>query len=232
LIGPVLHLGAAPTAAAAIPNLFRSDEVRAIIEHPPVTRDDGFNILTYERANIVEGDRFVIKAWRKRLELYKDGTFVGLGTFVELLGWPRDEQAFGSNPKVNSLALVEFTYDFFKTYDAILDHVEPKPIPIRCQIGIRGAHSLDSPLWMAPYALNSIGYDHPRARNNAPDDAVVAREVEVEAQPDKPHINPGAVAYELIESIYNWFGLASDMIPYTSAEALEIDPATFLREGV
>ncbi|HET8895355.1 MAG TPA: hypothetical protein VFM96_14780 [Gaiellaceae bacterium] len=225
-MAPVLHLAVAPAQPASIPTLFRSDEVRTIIEHPPVTRHEGFNILTYERAEIVEGDRIVIDAWRKRLELYKDATFVALGTFAELLGWPRDTAAFTRNPKINSLALIEFTYDFFKTYAAVLDHVEPLPVSLRCQLGIEGAHAYERRLWMAPYALNTYGNEMPHQRYEAPSDTVT-RELDIEALVDRPHIQPGEIAYGLIEQVYNWFGLDSDMIPYASAANREIDPASF-----
>jgi hypothetical protein len=127
---------------------------------------------------------------------------------------------------VNSLALIEFTHDFFKTYAAILDHVTPLPIPVRCQIGLKGARSLEHPLWMAPYGLHSIGYEAPARKFEAPTDAVV-KTLQVEATAEKPHIQPGEVAYVLIEQIYNWFGLQSDTIPYASAEAREIDATTF-----
>src|SRR5712691_2073155 len=110
--GPVLYLSAAPAEPASIPDLFRSEAVKRIIEQPPVTRENGFNIINYERAEIVDGDHYLIDAWRKRIELYKDGTFIAIGTFAELLGWPRDEDEFVQNPKVNSLALIEFTHDF------------------------------------------------------------------------------------------------------------------------
>jgi len=225
-VTPVLYLGAAPTESAAIPDLFRSEEVRTILERPPVTRPEGFNVLTNERAQIVGGERFVIDAWRKHLELHKDGTFIGIATFSDFLGWPREGDAFAGNPKVNSLALIEFTHDFFKTYEAILDHLDPLPVPLRCQIGIRGAHAFDQPLWIAPYALNTLGYEHPRAQSRAPSDSI-RREVEVEAQQDRPHIRPGQIAYALVELIYNWFGLTSDVIPYASEDAREIDPTTF-----
>lgn len=225
-VAPVLHLGAAPTEPAAIADLFRSEDARTILERPPVTRHEGFNVLTNERAQIVDGERFVIDAWRKHLELHKDGTFIGVATFSDFLGWPREGDAFAGNPKVNSLALIEFTHDFFKTYEAILDHLDPLPVPIRCQIGIRGAHAFERPLWMAPHALNTIGYEHPYARSEAPSDSVT-REIEVEAQQERPHIQPGQITYALVELIYNWFGLTSDGIPYASADAREIDPTTF-----
>jgi hypothetical protein len=225
-MAPVLQLSAAPLQAAEIESLFRSPEAQAVLEHPPVTRQNGFNILTFERAQIVEGERLVIEAWRKRLELFRDGTFIALGTFSDLLGWPREGAGFVGNPKVNSLALIEFTYDFFKTYEALLDLITPLPLPIRCEIGITGAQSLEHPLWLAPYALNSIGYEHPYARSEAPADTVT-RQIAVEAGQDKPHVQPGQITYALVEQIYNWFGLTSETIPYASHELREIDPATF-----
>jgi hypothetical protein len=224
--GPVLHLAAAPMAPVAIPELFRGENVRQLIERPPVTRHNGFNIINYERAVIVDGDHYVIDAWRKRIELYKDGTFIALGTFSDLLGWPRDEEEFIRNPKVNSLALIEYTHDFFKTYNAILDHVEPKPFQVRCTLGIRGAWFDDQRLWMAPGALNTIRYDHPRARYEAPT-SDMSREFLTQAQEEHPHIQPGVVSYELIERLYNLFGMDSLSIPYADAQAHEIDPTTF-----
>lgn len=225
-MAPVLHLSAAPLQAAEIESLFRSPDAQHLLENPPVSRHNGFNILTFERAQIVEGERLVIEAWRKRLELFRDGTFLALGTFSDLLGWPREGAEFARNPKVNSLALIEYTHDFFKTYEALLDFVTPLPMPIRCQVGISGAQSLGQPLWLAPYALNTIGYDHPHGRSEAPADDM-ARQTAVEATENKPHIHPGQIAYTLVEQIYNWFGLPSESIPYSAHDRREIDPTTF-----
>ena len=223
---PVLSLAVAPDRPASIPDLFRSDVVRRIIENPPVSRHNGFNILTYERATIVDGERYVIGAWRKRLELHKDGTFIALATFSDLLGWPREGAEFAENPKINSLALVEFTFDWVKTYNALLDHLDPLPIPLRWEIGIRGAHTLSHPLWIAPYALGTHGYEMPTARAEAPADSV-SRIIETMAAAEEPHINAGAISLALIELIYNWFRLTTDVIPYTSADRTEIDPQSF-----
>jgi hypothetical protein len=226
VVGPVLIVGAAPTAPASIPTIFRNDDVRRTLEHPPVTRHDGFNILTYERAQIVEGEKLRIDAWRKRLELYRDGTFLAIGTFADLLGWPRAGDQFAQNPKVNPLALIEFTYDVIKTYDALLDNVEPLPIPIRCTLSIQGAHSYGEPVWMAPYGLGTPGFEHPYTRHHAPSDSRTWF-VDVEAASERPHIQPGRIAFDLIEQFYNWFGMATDMIPYASLEAHAVDPTMF-----
>jgi hypothetical protein len=225
-VEPLLHLAASPAAAAAISALFRTEDVRQILEGPPVTRSQGFNLLTLQRAEIVEGERFVIDVGRKRLELYKDGTFLTIGKFADFLGWPRDQESFSSDPKINSLALVEFTYDFFKAYAAILNFVEPLPILIRCQIGITGAHSLGERLWMAPHGLHTLEYDLPSRRYRAPSDEVT-RQLEIEAQASDPHIQPGEIAFALLEELYNWFGMPSNVIPYASIESKEIDPSTF-----
>lgn len=75
-------------------------------------------------------------------------------------------------------------------------------------------------------ALHSPGYEFPYNRHSAPADSRFWA-IEVDAAQEKPHIQPGRVAYDLIEQLYNWFGMKSDAIPYTSAEAREIDPATF-----
>jgi hypothetical protein len=89
-----------------------------------------------------------------------------------------------------------------------------------------GAHAFEQPLWIAPYALNTIGYEHPYARSEAPSESVT-REIEVEAQRERPHIQPGQIADAQVELVYNWFGLTSDVIPYASADAREVDPTTF-----
>src|SRR5262245_59812263 len=59
---------------------------------------------------------------------------------------------------------------------------------------------------MAPYALNTIGYEHPYARSEAPSDSVSC-EIEFEAQQERPQIQPGQITYALVQLIYNWLAL-------------------------
>jgi hypothetical protein len=49
-------------------------------------------------------------------------------------------------------------------------------------------------------------------------------------QQGPPYIQPGVVSYELIELLYNLFGMDSLSIPYADAQAHEVDPTTFRRQ--
>jgi hypothetical protein len=124
---PRLYLAASPTTAASIPTIFRSGDARLLIENPPFTRHNGFNLVTYEQGRIDKGEKLTVGGDRKRLDLYPDGTFIAYATFADFLGWPRDEAQFAQRPKINSLALIEFTYDFVQAYERILGHVVPLP---------------------------------------------------------------------------------------------------------
>jgi len=220
-----LYLAAAPTVPASIPAIFRSEEPRRILESPPITRQNGFNLATYERATIDRGERLPISAGtRKRLDLYKDGTFIAYAAFPDFLGWPRDANQFAQNPKVNSLALIEFVYDFATAYEQVLDHIQPFPPSVQFSVGVRDAHLGNGRrLYLAPYGLGSIGFEYPRGAEEAPDNEV-ERSLVVEVAETKPHYSPGAVAYQLAELLYNWFGLSSEQIPYLNEERTEVSP--------
>jgi hypothetical protein len=222
---PRLYLAAAPTSSTSIPAIFRSDEVRRILENPPFTRQDGFNLVTYERATIDRGERLTVSSGsRKRLDLYRDGTFVAYAVFPDFLGWPRDADQFAEDPKINSIALIEFIYDFAVVYEQILDFVEPFPRSVRFLVGVRDLHIPDGRrVYLAPYGVGSLGFRVPRESREAPDPGVDLP-LEVETSEAKPHFSTGAVAFQLAERLYNWFGLESTMIPYVGEQGHEIDP--------
>ena len=220
-----LYLAAAPTSSASIPTLFRTDDARRILENPPFTRHQGFNLVTYERALIDRGERLTVSSGRrKRLDLYRNGTFVAYAVFPDFLGWPRDAAQFVENPKVNSIALIEFIYDFTVAYEQILDHVDPLPSAASFVVGIRGAElATGNRLYMAPHGVGTLGFEVPYEKYLAPDSEVDLN-VEVQISEEKPHYAAGAVAYQVTERLYNWFGLQSDAIPYVAEGAMEIDP--------
>jgi hypothetical protein len=218
---PRLYLAASPTTAASIPTIFRSGDTRLLIENPPFTRHNGFNLVTYEQGRIEKGEKLTVGGDRKRLDLFPDGTFIAYATFADFLGWPRDEAQFAERPKINSLALVEFTHDFVQAYERILGHVEPMPERIRVTIGLRSAHFDDQRLLLAPHGLGSIGFEY-RDGSPAPDPEV-DRTIEVDVRDDEPHIDVGATAFQLLEPLYHWFGLETDKMPYTNAEHTAID---------
>ncbi len=47
-------------------------------------------------------------------------------------------------------------------------------------------------------------------------------------------INSGAVAYELVQEVYHWFGISDDRIPYTKQDSTGvtvIDPEALKKAG-
>jgi hypothetical protein len=218
---PRLYLAATPTTSASIPTIFRSGETRLLFENPPFTRHNGFNLVTYEQGRIDKGEKLTVGGDRKRLDLYPDGTFIAYATFPNFLGWPRGEAQFAEQPQINSLALVEFTYDFVQAYERILEYVEPQPERIRATIGLRNAQFDGKQLLLSPYGLGQYGYIL-REGASAPD-SEVERTTEVEVRAEEPRIDVGATAFQLLEPLYHWFGLETDKIPYTTEDNTAID---------
>jgi hypothetical protein len=216
---PRLYLSASPIEPTSIPSIFRSDEVRQLLQNPPETRYSGFNLATYDVAKIIKGERYTVGGDRKRLDLYPDGTLIAYATFADFLGWPRDEAQFQERPKINSLALVEFVFDFVQLYERVLDYVDPIPSRVRFELGLRNAHLPNGEqLILAPHGLRSIGFE--RDTRRAPD-PTVDRSHECEVSPESPHVPVGEVAYGLLERLYNWFGYQSDAIPYAQGDAID-----------
>jgi hypothetical protein len=83
-------------------------------------------------------------------------------------------------------------------------------------------------LYLAPYGLGSIGFESAREAKEAPNNEA-DRSVDVEVAEEKPHYSAGAVAFQLSELLYNWFGLSSEMIPYLNEEHTEVS-AQAIRE--
>jgi hypothetical protein len=220
MIEPRLYLSASPTTPTSIPSIFRPDEVKQLLQNPPETRHSGFNLATYDVPRIDKGEMYTVSNGdRKRLDLYPDGTLVAYATFADFLGWPRDAVQFPEYPKINSLALIEFTFDFAQLYERILDFVDPTPPRVRFELGLRNAHLQNGrQLLLAPYGIRMLGFE--TGGRPAPD-PTVDRSHEVDVSPESPYIPVGEVAYALVESLYNWFGYQSDAIPYSEGHAID-----------
>src|SRR3954452_12642030 len=125
--GPLLYIAAAPSEPTLVPTLTRPEGVRELIENPPHSRYDGFNLLTLDRATLMAGESLrVSNGDRKHIDLLVDGTLTAVGMFEGFLGWGRHD--FVKDPKATPVAVVEFTHDFVPLYERILHaFVEPTP---------------------------------------------------------------------------------------------------------
>ena len=231
---PRAYFAAAPLQPTRVPTLTQPQGVRQILEHPPTSRPSGWNMVTLDRATLIEGDRLrVSNGDRKHIELLADGTLLAIAVFDGFLSW--GVQDITSNPKVHGLALVEFAYEFVALYSTILEqYVEPRPREVRFEAGIQSAIFADGsggeralylppgPITDFPLPLRSGTYEAPTAE--------FSRQLDVTVGGDG-RLDIAAVAYSVVRSFYNWFGHTDDAIPYTLSEgpAVDIDAIKTLR---
>ena len=206
---PTFFLTAHPVEQATIPRLFARDGVMHLLETPPFTRHDGWNLVVGTRAELIEGSRLELKSSYKALELSEDGTFIAWARIPGFIS--RDVIPAGPEQhlhKINPLALVEFVHDFVIVYQAIADYIEPRPESARWCVGLRhvtGNASLPrGPVGGIGWATAELNYemllpDSP-AYTWCIDDAV-----------NKP---AGEIAYSLLERVYAYFKHPTDAIPY------------------
>jgi hypothetical protein len=220
---PRAYFGAAPTEPARVPTLTRRDGVSELLEHPPSARGSGWNMLTLDRAVIVEGSRLrVSNGERKHLDLLDDGSFLAIASFEGFLSW--GPHHFPEDPKINSVALIEFTYEFVAFYAQLVNaYVEPRPQGVRFEIGIDAAIFIDDAgverkLYLIPGGINAF----PPPRLPEAPAAQFATSYDLLLNPDEG-IDVPAVAFEIVRRFYNWFGLKDDDVPYTMPDGAAID---------
>lgn len=222
---PLFYLAAAPKEQIQVPTLTREQGVRQFLENPPSARDAGWNLLTLERAELASGPRLHIQnGKRKLIDLYADGTLTAIGTFDHFLGWGQWE--FAQRPKVNGLAVVEFTYEFVSFYQRLLhEYIEPIPTEVRFAVGVHHAHyeyeGKRQKLYLSPGPIGDR-YLSDRNRHDAPEPAFT-ESGDFPTSTEEPHLEVGKVSYALLRLFYNWFGFTDDAVPYTNQKHDAID---------
>jgi hypothetical protein len=227
--GAVFALVATPWPEARLKNLFGGNDSTLVrkFNNPPTLRRAGFSLEHDGNSRIVMGElrRVLIPSW-KTMELWRDGTLIyAVDAFVQpLWGSPRPDGSLQLNP----LALAEPVYLFAELSRLIYEESTQKQkrveYRIRLQRLIRDGKRTslgEGPL--QPFFFADGGQHY------APDsdvDRAIAWERE--------QINSGAVAYDLVKEIYNWFGISDDGIPYTKKDetgAIVIDPEALKKAG-
>jgi len=196
----------------AVPTIWRSEGVRQLLERPPSTRPNGWNLETLDQARIVEGRLLTVSNGdRKELNLYPDGAFVAYGSVEEFLGWR--EGSFADNPKVNPLALIEFTYNFVSFYSDLLQFLSPRPAALGFRCGFRNAIPSQGPVYLPSGEIGGLafysGQEYRAPRSEVDFDLAVAVNGAVIV---------GEVSFELLVRLYTWFGHEIEHIPYTDSE--------------
>jgi hypothetical protein len=234
-VTPFIIYSAVPKGVAKFRDFFAPGPVWNLVQEPGELRYAGWSLRTLDRARIVRGEYLeVSNGDRKLLNLYEDGTFIAKAAADEsFLGWGTQGDAeFAASPRLNPLAVIEFTYSFVDLYARLVREMDPRPTAVQLLIQLKDAwftENNSSKLYLTPYGVDSYSWRFNDERHEAPE-ADMIREIDVSAD---DLADAGAVAYRLVERLYTWFGLSVDKIPYASSRGNRrvIDPTTFARKG-
>ncbi|MGH7814313.1 MAG: hypothetical protein ACREQI_09975 [Candidatus Binataceae bacterium] len=228
---PVFALCAEPLPPVRLPTLFAGDDAPLVknFNSPPSLRYAGFDLEHSGNSRIIQGElRRALIPGIKILELWRDGALIYAveATWQPCWGDPPD-----GSLRVNPLALSEPVYLFAELSDLIYREATPKPAQIRYWVSFRRLESTGKFAWLGRKTLDDAfhdtGFTRSRQDATAPDmDKIVSWE--------KPSIDAGAVAYEILREVYNWFGISDDGIPYTKKlpnGEMAIDPQALKNAG-
>ncbi len=196
----------------------QSELIKAL-ETPPTLRRSGWGLDTGKRSRIIKGElRQAIDEGYKILDLYRDGTLVfGVIAEKDFLTWGRIE----NDLRINSLALIETIYNFVTLFKLVTEKSVPKPSEVSIRIKLHDLHLGGEKSFMVPYTVGAFGS---RGQHDAPDNNF---ETTVFVDLSKSEFDLGRVSYHVVEEVYLWFGMDSNMIPYViEKDGLKsIDPA-------
>ena len=222
---------ARPSTRVRLRGIFERGPLRDAIEKPGTLRYAGWNMETRQESRIVKGEylEIVLGDW-KTIQLYEDGMLLAkVKADGEFLAWGTRDN-FEQQPRLNPLALVEFTYSFVEVFSRVLEHAEPQPAECVLQVNIQNAVREGGPLYLNPYGLGTIRHLIDDIKHAAPEDA---GQVQVQLGSAVVRGNVPRAAYQFVEKIYLWFGVPLEKIPYTvgAGDEKAIDVETLRRGG-
>ena len=201
-------LSAYPDSPVNLETLFSSDSksLKYNLENPPKIRERGFGLRTLDRARIIKG-KFcrVTNRDRKVIDLYKDGALIAaLKADEDFLCWAM--KGFIINP----VALVESIYNFVQLYELVISDMDKKPNNIYFRTDSHNFHLDNEKNYLAPGGLNELGFIFADERRPAPDNSWNDM-LEIKTEDFKV----ASIAYEIVETLYIYFGIELEEIPYT-----------------
>jgi hypothetical protein len=206
-----------PEGNPSFKNFFETGPIKELLEHPGELRYAGWDLNTRAQARIVRGEFLEVKSGgRKLIRLYEDGTLIAkVVADHTFLGWAHGEGEFEDHPRLNPVALLEFTFNFLNLAQQFFRLLDNPPRSVGLRVEIRNAFLRSSELYVIPYGTGTYEWLFDDDRYKAPENSMV-REITVSAE--ELTSRPEFAAYTLAERIYTWFGVPSEKIPYASIE--------------
>lgn len=127
-----------------------------------------------------------------------------------------------SSNKINSLALIEFTYNFLLVYERVLSDLAPLPEQLKIAIGLRHAVAgLEQPVYLAYGRVDRWDYEADLDTRPAQADEFYYDDL-IPIENAEPRFDIGEATHRLIVRLYNWFGFTDDAVPYTNDEGTAV----------
>jgi hypothetical protein len=214
---PVFIYSMVPLQTTSYKDFFEAGPLKSLLENPGQLRSAGWDLTTNDHAKIIKGDYLELtSAERKRIQVYEDGSvFVRVSADNDYLSWGLGDSNFREMPRLNTLALVEFSLNFCKLCSALTKYMEPQPPEVELKVGIRNAFFDKSKLFLIPHPVSTHWFSSTDDRHVAPEPSTTRR---LSVATKQLQSRPDVVAFLLVRQIFLWFGATPDMIPYSSSE--------------
>jgi len=215
---PTYILAAAPSGPVQLNDFFESGDnsIMALLEHPPVFRQGGWDLRTATPPRIVSGEYLEATTEDQiAVRLYEDGTLLVRVAADSFLAWPMSPAEFHQKPKLNTLGLVEVTTAFVYFYRQLLGKFKRAPESIKFRIEFRNAEVAGNKLYVVPFPVLSIRWQKEfESDKHSISEPNLGREMTIPTTQVKE--DPDLVAYLLVEKLFLFFGVPSNELPYVN----------------
>ena len=214
---PVFIYSMVPLQTTAYKNLFEAGPLKSLLENPGQLRYAGWDLTTNSHAQIIKGDYIELtSAERKRIQVYEDGSLlVRVSAANDYLSWGLNDNNFREMPRLNTLAMIEFSLNFCRLCSALTKYMEPQPTEVELKVEIRNAFFGTSKLFMIPHPVSTISFSFTDDKHVAPTASTTRR---LPVATEQLQSRPDVAAFLLVRQIFLWFGVTPDVIPYSSSE--------------
>lgn len=227
---PTLILAVSPEKPTRIQDFF-SEQSGAfkVLKDPPSYRYMGWNMLTLDYPKIKGGKAWEVKNGdRKTIRIYEDGTLLAVcPADNSFLGWGKDFDEFAETPNLNTLAVIEYIYEFVRLYKGIIQQTQAPIQSVTFRISLRNVTLPNGKtLSLIPLRVSDFGYSLKMDMSFIERD--FDEDVEINMEEDERYI-----AYKLLYRFFIQFGISPDKIPYTSKDEkgkFYIDEKTYMKE--
>lgn len=210
----VFLLTARPTPPSTLQTFLSEGEgsIRRILQEPPVIRENGWDMRTVGRPQLVENELLrVTNTGRKIVELHRNGVLTFAAHIDEyFLAWDHKPGL-----RLNPLALAEVVLSFCLLYERVLRDLRVTPKSVEMVVEMHSLHFNEKRTFLPEGPVGSRDWEWGTYdRNEAPSDQLAIK-IDVAVS----DFSSPRVSYALLREIYAWFGYAEESVPYTSIDA-------------